>query len=202
MRWQCEGKKVWFQVVLVGLCVCVSLHLPVPLSLFACVTAHMFKDRLLEFVYVCIEYVWSVCPYMCAGIASMCFYLCVCVHARFRVSRCMLPKGRGRQPDPGHSMTLHPDLCCDCLNYPSSWQSEAARGSESASVTANRDGSFLILVCFISCKLMFPQSPLIFLSVHSWSHLLFDINFNLKLHISVVSKPSISSSFHVFCQAS
>lgn len=182
-------------------CLCVCSHLPVPLSLFACVTCtHMCKDRLLAFAYVCNEHVWSLCPYMCTGIASMCFYLRACVYmcvcARSRASRSMLPKGRGRQPDPGHSMTLHPDLCCDCLNYPSSWQRETERARGSMCVAVNWDGWFLILVSFISCKLMFPQSPLIFLSVHSCSHLLFHRHLNPK-H-SVLTKPSISTSFHVF----
>lgn len=126
--------------------------------------------------------------------ACVCVHVCVCV--RSRASRSMLPKGRGRQPDPGHSMTLHPDLCCDCLNYPSSWQRETERARGSMCVAVNGDGWFLILVSFISCKLMFPQSPLIFLSVHSCSHLLFHRHLNPK-H-SVLTKPSISTSFHVF----
>lgn len=71
------------------------------------------------------EVVWRTYLWIAVSAQAACAMwvsVFVCELAGSRACRSMLPEGRCYTPDPAPSMTLHPDLCCDCLNYPSAWQ--------------------------------------------------------------------------------
>lgn len=125
-------------------------------------------------------HLWSVCMSLYVHVRSNHEFLAVCVCAHSRVCHSMLPEGQGSEPDPGHSMTLCPDLCCECLNYPSALQKERDRVCMAVDFCVfyllQTDG-FQISTHFFECALLISQA----LKSKTANH-------------CVLQKPSISSS--------